>query len=153
MTAKSAYYTLIDALDNELHYRYDRDDGEMSVRFSVTGDDLKMPIRIHIDEKRSLVILYSQLPFEVPSSKLVTMARATGQANWNLADGSFDLNMDKGTIVFRATTSFRSTDLSPKAVARMLGLAFNGIDKYNELFAAIANGSMSLSTFFAKIGG
>lgn len=135
--AKETYNTLLKMLD-ERKWHYEKDDEGLEISCGVQGDDLPIEIGIRIDPEKHLVILLSPMPFSVPEKARDNMALAVSIANYGLVDGNFDYDFRSGRIIFRQTTSYRSSLLGKEAFTYMLIVACNTIDEYNEklLFAA-----------------
>lgn len=146
MYANEAFNTLCRSLDN-IGWRYERLDDELKIRFGVGGDDIPMNFMIIIDAERQLVRIFSLLPFQMHPDKIVDAAVATSIINYMLADGSFDLNIDNGHILFRLTSSFRESLLGEDLFKYMVSIACHTVDKYNDQLCDINDGKMTISQF------
>ncbi len=149
MYGKEAFNSLCIALDS-INFNYDKDVEKLMVRFGVNGDDIPVSIVMSMDVERQLVRLYSFFPFKVKSDKIAEVTMGTCIVNYRLADGSFDINVEDGTLLFRMTTSFRESLLGPKALEYMFSVAVTTIDEYNDKFEALNNGTMSLAEFMDR---
>lgn len=144
--ALNTYNTLCDALDAR-NWRYSKNEEKLAVSFGVNGDDLPMEFVIIVDEKRQLVRLMSMLPFKMPEDKRLDGAIATMVASFGMVDGSFDHNLEDGTIMFRMTASFRESKLGQGLFAYLIDCSCAMIDRYNDKFFAISKGMMTIQEF------
>ena len=74
-------------------------------------------------------------------------AIAVAAANHGLIDGSFDLNPQTGEIRFRLTSCYIGTVLTEALFSYLMFVSAETIDRYNDRFEAINNGSMDLEAF------
>ncbi len=144
--AEIVYATVRKALD-EREWHYDADDQKLSVECGVRGDDLSIPLKIFIDEKRQRVVLYSHIPFDMAEDKRVEGAIVTGMASYSLADGCFDYNMENGAILFRMSNSYRESILGVGLINYMISCAVHTVDEYNDRFLMVSKGLMSVAQF------
>jgi len=147
--AKQVYNTLISMLDNR-GWHYDRHDDDLVITFGVNGDDIAMSFVIIIDEKRSLVSVYSRMPFDVPEEKRMEAAVAVCVATYGLVDGNFDYDLNKGRITFRQTASFRESEIGEGLFSYLIDWACSVVDRYNDKFLALITGVISLEDFIAQ---
>ncbi len=117
------------------------------VRIRFTGEDLPMDLHLLFRAERQMVSLYSPMPFTVPAGRSSDMAIAVAAANQGLADGSFDFDCNAGTLRFRLTAAFMDTTLSAALFDYMIYVAADTIDRYNDRFLALSEGSMTLMDF------
>ncbi len=148
--AKAAFGTLCKTLD-AMGWHYKTDETEMEVNLSVTGDDLSMPLRIYIDPKRQRIVLYSPMDFKMPEERRTDGAVVVCMANYELADGCFDYNIDNGAILFRTTNSYRESIIGEGLVNRMINMATHVVDEYNDRFLMISKGMMTVEQFKAAL--
>ena len=151
MYAKEAYNTLCRTLDN-IGWTYKRMDDELKLMFGVGGDDIPMNFLIIVDADRQLIRLLSLMPFQMNSDKRVEGAIATCIINYVLADGSFDLDIETGHIMFRLTASFRDSLLSEELFRYMVSIACHTIDKYNDQLSDLNDGKLSVEDFIKNNG-
>ena len=152
--AAEVYAALCAALDS-VNWKYSKGEdnqGNPEVEFSVSGDDLAMEFTMKLDIKRQLVRLHSQLPFKFKGDKRLIGAIATSQANYKLADGSFDIDLGGGAVYFRMTASYRDSVLSKEAFLYLVRASYNIVDEYNDKFYDLATGRMLLAEYFEAIG-
>ena len=143
---KKIYGDLCQALDNH-EWRYTRHDEDLTITMGMTGDDLPIEMIIRINDKAQVVSVYSVLPVTVPEDKRVLMATAVCVANNNLVNGSFDLDVSKGRMVWRLCTTYRGSLLGSDAYQYMVMVSASTVDKYNDRFLMLAKGMIDLPKF------
>ncbi len=149
--AKKVYNTLCTAIDKR-DWTYDREDEDLIVRFNVSGEDIPMSFILIVDADRQLVRLLSPIPFNMGEDKRMDGAIATCVASYGFINGSFDYDLEDGSIVFRLTQSFRGSDVSEEVLQYMISLSCSVVDNYNDRFMALNKGLLSITDFIAKEG-
>lgn len=148
--AKLVFETICRTLESE-DWHYQADEEKLMIGCSARGDDLAMDINIKVDAERSIVMLFSQLPFPIQEDKRLDLAVAIAALNNNLADGCFDYNISNGAIYFRLTNSYIDSTLSQAVFSYMLYCACQTIDDYNDKFLMLAKGMFPLEQFLAML--
>lgn len=138
--AKTAFTALCKMLD-EHDWKYKTN--ELTVTCSARGDDLPIPLNIEVDADRKLIILMSELPFEVPADRRMELALAVSVVNYVLVDGSFDYNYQTGHLLFRMTSSFRESLIGKDLFEYMVYVSCRTIDDYNDKFLMVAKNMYS----------
>lgn len=144
--AKEVYETLCNTLDAR-DWKYTRHDDDLTVTVGVNGDDIPMQLIIQSNPKKQLLTLMSFLPFTMDEDNRVLGAVATCHANYLLADGSFDYNLEEGKISFRMNIAFMDSLIGADAIDYLIGFSLAAIDKYNDQFMMLNKGKMSLADF------
>lgn len=147
--AVSVYESLCATLDKR-NWNYDRHDEDLVITFSSRGDDLPMNFVIIIDENRQLIRLSSPMPFVVPEEKRMEMAVAVCAATYGLVDGSFDFDISDGSISFRMTASFLSSEIGESLFDYFVMASGILVDKYNDKLFALSMGYVTLENFIAN---
>lgn len=146
--AKKVFDTLCAALDRE-GWNYKKDEEEMGIACDVRGDDLPMELRIYVMADRGEVILTSRMPFKVPEDKAADMAIAVASANNGIRWGSFDYDIQDGSIFFRMAGIFLGSRLGAGFFPHMMGAACYIIDEYNDRFLMLTKGLLTIERFIA----
>lgn len=144
--AKEVFKTIVSMLDSR-GWKYEKIEDELIIRSTVTGEDLPIEFIIKVQPKNELVSFLSQMPFVMAEDKLIDGALATCAANYNLIDGSFDYDLSSGNIIFRLTTSYRSSTLSEDVFEYMVMVSSLTIDEYNDKFLMLSKGVIDLQKF------
>ncbi|MBR3837348.1 MAG: hypothetical protein IKJ74_04295 [Clostridia bacterium] len=147
--AKQVYQTLCEAIESR-NWSFEKDEEKLLVHFGVRGDDLPMQFVLVIDVERQLIRLMSPLPFKMSESKRMEGAIATCVATFGMADGSFDYDLEDGSIIFRMTASFRESVIGEGLFQYMISCSCATVDKYNDKFLAIDKGVLSITDFIEK---
>lgn len=144
--AKKVYDGLRAALNNR-QWRYDCDDEKMILRFTVNGDDIPMKFVVFVEPKQQVARVISVLPFKIPEDKRGEMALGVCAINFRLIEGNFDFDMSDGSLSYRITASYRSSEIGDALFQRMISMACAVVDKYNDRFLALGKGYLSLEDF------
>lgn len=146
---------LLDMLEKRrLKYTVEEEtDARTHVRIHFKGNDLPMTLHIILRTDKQIASVLSAIPFRIPEEHLQTAATAVAVANHGLIDGSFDLNLSNGNIVFRLTSCFLGSVLSEQLFSYLMFVSAETIDRYNDRFLALNNGEMTLEQFLAAAAG
>ena len=144
--AKKVYETVCAALDHR-GWSYGKEEQELLVHFTVSGDDIPMQMMIFVQEEQELVTVLSPLPFKMSENKRIEGAIATCVASYGMMDGSFDFDMAKGSIAFRLVSSYRDSVLGEGVIQYMISCACAMADQYNDRFLALDKGMISIQEF------
>lgn len=147
--AQNVYKTLCAMLD-EKEVKYEKHEDDLVVTFIMGGDDLPMQFVLNVDAKRELIRLISPIPITFEGDKRIEGAIATCQANYRLADGSFDFDFRNGRILFRMTSSFIDSLISKDLFEYLVAVASYTVDEYNDKFFMLAKGQLPIEEFFKK---
>lgn len=147
MYTEMTYKALLEMLD-ERGWKY-RKEGEHAIFCVAQGDDLPMPLKFEVDDKRKLLLVFSQLPFDVPVQKRVNMAIAVSFINFAIVDGSFDFSFLNGTLLFRLTSSYRESIISKELLEYMLMVTFSTVDACNDKFERVAKEDLTRDEIIA----
>lgn len=142
-TAQDAYKVICKAFD-EQGWKYKGDESKLEVITAFTGDDLRMPITLKIDDDRDLIRAFSILPFNFSSDKRLDGALATTIINWMLINGSFDYDINDGQCAYRMVNSYRGSLPTTDIVKYMVRCIVNTVDDYNDKLEAINKGTMTV---------
>lgn len=145
--AKEVFDSLCEMLDGKDGH-YEKHEDDLVVTFIVGGEDIPMQFIMNVDAKRELVRLISPIPVIFDEDKRVEGAIATCQANYRLADGSFDYDFREGKVLFRMTSSYRDSLISQNLLEYMMACAAFTVDAYNDKFLMLAKGQMAIEEFF-----
>ena len=148
--AKKVYGTLCDAIDAR-HWHYEKDDQNLIVHFGVSGEDIPMKMLLIVDIQRQLVRLMSPMPFKFSEEKRMEGALATCAATYVLADGSFDYDVQTGSVMFRLTASFHESEIGEGLFQYMIDCSCAVVDMYNDKFLAIDKGLLDVTDFIASM--
>ncbi len=147
--AQNVYKTLCAMLD-EKELKYEKHEDDLVVTFILGGDDIPMQFVLNVDSDRQLIRLLSPIPVTFEGDKRIEGAIATCQANYRIADGSFDFDFKQGRILFRMTSSYIDSLISKDVFEYMVAVASYTVDEYNDKFFMLAKGQLPIEEFFKK---
>ena len=147
--AQNMYKTLCAMLD-EKELKYEKHENDLVVTFTLGGEDIPMQFVLNVDAERQLIRLLSPIPVIFGEDKRIEGAIAACQANYGIADGSFDFDFKQGRIIFRMTSSFIDSLISKDVFEYMIAVAGYTVDEYNDKFFMLAKGKLSIKEFFNK---
>ena len=146
--ALQVYRTACAVLDAR-QWKYQRDDEAMILRFAVRTEDDPVYYVLIVDEERQMLRLSSPMGFKVSPSKRTELAIATTVATRYMWDGNFDYDLKTGNLGFRLTASFRGSEIGAAMVEYFIDWTDVAVDHFNEKFAAINKGEMTVEEFIA----
>lgn len=146
MEAKSMYNTLCKTLD-DMKWQYNKEEEKLIVRTSAVGEDLSMKLYMKIDADRSVMYLKSPMPFNIPADKCEILCRAAIIANWQMLNGSFEMDLADGYLGFKVVVPFMESIISTKTCHYMINLSCRMVDKFNDKFQSLVDGKMTLDQF------
>ncbi len=148
--ARRVYETMCASIENR-GWRFSKEEDQLLVRFGVRGEDIPMQFIMVVDEDRQLIRLMSRLPFNMSEDKRIEGAIATCAATNKLANGCFDYDLEKGSITFRMTASYRESEIGEGLFLYMIDCSAGTVDDINDKFYAISIGSLDISGFLANL--
>lgn len=148
--AQEAYDALRASLDG-MTIKYKESAGALyRVEFEMTGKFIPMKYSIVIDPARQVILMFVYLLFRVPEDRREDVAVVTSFANFMLADGSFDFDIDDGSIVYRMASSFKESLVGKGLFDRMLTYAFGVADRLGFRMFVVSRGMMTPDEFAGK---
>ena len=142
--SKQVYQTLCKALDNR-GWSYKKEQDRLLVYFGVNGDSMPIQVVIVVDASRQLIRLMSPLPFKMSESKRADGAIATCAVSYGMADGSFDYDLDDGTISFRMTEYFENCLIDEDLFNYMIDCSCAMVERYADRFLALEKGNITIT--------
>lgn len=146
MEAQSMYKTLCQTLDN-MKWHYNKEEEKLVIRTSAVGEDLEMRLYMKVDADRSVMYLKSGMPFKCPAERIDVLSKAVIIANWAMLNGSFEMDMSDGYVAFKVVVPFMESIVSEKVCHYMIRLSCDMIDRFNDKFKALVEGTMTLDEF------
>ena len=144
--AKAVYATIKKALAN-IGWTYDEDEEKLMIKTKVTGDDLPVDLALLVRADKDIFHIFSSMPFAIPEDKRVDAAIAACAANYGMVNGSFDLDLNDGQLLFRVTTGYMDTELSERLIEYMILVVVSTVDRYNDRFFMLAKGMIDVAKF------
>ena len=145
-TARQLYENFCAYMDSH-NWTYNKHDAELFIDCEVTGEDIPFTFHVRIDEKLKILCVFTTLLPTIPEDKRLEVAVAVNTINMRTLDGGFDFGFNNGILVYRITTSYRNTVITPTIMGHMIGISGHYVDKYNDKFADLVSGKMSIDEF------
>lgn len=121
------------------------------IRFETKGEDLPIALFIVVDADRGLIMLKSPEFTTFPADQIDVAAKAVCAINWSIADGSYALDLDDGSIMWTITTSFQGSLIGEETIRYLIGVSLVTLDRFNDKFMLLKMGAIDLDTFRALI--
>ncbi len=115
----------------------------LKIYLTVHGDDFDFPILFKFAMDCGLLAAFGMLPFKVPEKKRKDFAVAVCAANWELADGCFNLELEgEGQIYFKTTANYINTNLSKEVIEHIIDLTAAAVNIYGGKFRKVIKTDM-----------
>lgn len=150
--AKAIFDTLCRAMTSQ-QWKFSKDEEKLCVDLGIQGDDLPVQLNMHVDARRQVVVLLSQLPYKVKEDKRLELAVAVGVVNNRLVEGNFDFDITNGKLFFRMSSSCFGREVSEELLARMAVISYQTVEAYNDKFLMLAKDMLSLEKFLEAENG
>ena len=145
--AQEAYDALRASLD-EMAIKYSESVGALyRVDFEMIGKFIPMKYSIVIAPEKQVILMFAYLPFKVPEDRREDVAVVTSFANSMLADGSFNFDVDSGSVSYRMASSFKESLVGKGLFDRMLSCAFSVVDRLGFRIFVVSRGMMTPDEF------
>ena len=141
------YRQLCKNLDDR-NWTYEKNEEDMDVIFTVTGEDLPMHYMINVDAERQLIRVISPMPFTFSEDKRMDGALAICIANYGMADGGFDYDVKEGLVTFRLAVCFAGdTVMGDELFNYIVNCPCAMVDFFNDKFMALNKGLIDINKF------
>mgnify|MGYP005775157367 FL=1 len=147
--ALNVYNVLLATLD-DMKWKYEKNDKELTVTYTVTGEDIPMTFYMIVDPGLQAVRCFSFLPVTFPEDRRVDGVIASCAAGCGLYEGKFFSRLEDGRIVFNSASSFMGCEVNGHWFAAMMGLAHQMVDEQNDRFLMLSKGMITLQDFMTK---
>lgn len=111
--------------------KFKADPEAKGVFFSVRGDAAIYDVALLVTHDDEVLQIYANVPVAIADEKLRPLvAEFVVRANFRLAIGGFDFDMDEGKLCFHVGHAFGERGLDDEAVGRLLATALGTADRY-----------------------
>lgn len=141
-------FAIIKQMMDSNGYHYEADEEKLRITAQFKGEDLPMRFSFVVIARMKIVSLLSNMPFNFAKDKIDQAALACSKINYAISYGDFDLDITDGNILFRTSTSYRDSMLSPSVFDFMLSIGASTVDDYNDKFMALSSGLIDLDKFY-----
>lgn len=104
-------------------------------------------------EETRLVSCYVTHSVLFPAPRRGALAEAITRANWTFGMGSFDLDVDEGTLRFRTAIDVEGGALVPTMLNNMIGTSLYTMERFHEAFMRVAWGGVEGREAVAEVLG
>eukprot|EP00567_Pseudictyota_dubia_P008956 CAMPEP_0197464630 /NCGR_PEP_ID=MMETSP1175-20131217/64121_1 /TAXON_ID=1003142 /ORGANISM="Triceratium dubium, Strain CCMP147" /LENGTH=273 /DNA_ID=CAMNT_0043000613 /DNA_START=166 /DNA_END=990 /DNA_ORIENTATION=+ len=139
--------------DKEFAFCLDSDRG--LIRLSVGGERDGSFYNIVFDAREELrqLYVYTIIPRRVPEDRRAEMAMFVARANFGLAIGNFELDLNDGEVRYKVTIDVEDGTLSCKMVQNMYDSAFAMAERYYDGMMAVCDEGKDAATAVAESEG
>ena len=147
--ALNVYKILLATLD-DMKWKYEKNDDDLTVIYTVTGEDIPMTFHMIVDLGLQAVRFFSFLPVTFPEDRRIDGVIAACNAGCGLYEGKFFCNLQNGRIIFNSTSCFMGCEVDGHWFVAMMGLAHRMVDEQNDRFLMLSKGMITLQDFMTK---
>ena len=126
--------------------KYTTDMENLSVSFTLVGEDLPMDITVKADRKHEILKVSSPMPYKISVDNRVTCAMGVCAVSAKMTAGNFDYDIINGIITFRLTMPFKDCVITSDVIEDMIVYAEKVTDDYNDRFLALDKGFLKLDS-------
>ena len=148
--AQEVYENLCTTL-SEADLKYEREDEELKIVFTLYGEDIPMKFVVYINPAQYCIRLISWLPFEIVEAKMVDAAVVTCAINQQLGMGTFMFDIADGSVGFKLVQSYMDSEIGKDLLLFMISISQHIVDRYNDKYLMLSKGNLSLKDFLAEI--
>ena len=126
-------------------------EGKPVLRAGFRGDHGTWVCYIRVDEAKKSVLFHSLLGMNIPPQYRVAVMEFITRANYGLATGNFEMDLDRGEVRFRTSAEAADGELS---VGMLRGMAYanvHTIDRYLSGVMAVVHGGLSPEAALARV--
>jgi hypothetical protein len=122
-------------------WSFEEAEDEPVLRLGFAGESGRWLLYAVADEELSQSVFYSIYPDAVPPGRRLEVAQLVSRINYDLTIGSFDLDMEEGTLRFRTSLDFEGSEPDP-TVIRTLALAnVATMDQFYRAIGSVVSGT------------
>lgn len=146
IAARQTYDTLLNAIAAN-GWACRRDDGKLTVKYTVIGNGLNAEYYVLVDAENRLLWIYTELPFAFDGDMTEVGAVAVSMVNFYLDNGNFDIDVNCGKVKFRMATSYRDSVISEEAIIFELLHSAATVDEFGKRLRELAQGDITIDNF------
>lgn len=143
--AQNVYDMIISTLKSKDYNFLQPDD--MKIAFQIDADDTPIVFSVVVDAERRLIRMIAGYSITFPQDRRLDGAIATCSTNRNLVAGGFDYDYETGAVVFRISTSFAGSIISPDVFLYMVRRAYSACALYDNKLEQLAKGELPLASY------
>ncbi len=128
-----------------------RVEGKPVLRAGFRGEHGTWVCYIRVDEAQKSVLFHSLLGMNIPPQYRVAVMEYITRANYGLAMGNFEMDLDRGAVRFRTSVEAADGELSVDMLRGMAYANVHTIDRYLSGFMAVVHGGLSPAAALARV--
>ena len=117
------------------------DAGDDVIETAFEGTSTVWPLRVHVFEEDVRAVFVSAFPALVPEEHRSAVAELCNRANFGLAIGNFELDVDGGEVRFRTSIDAEGTTPTPELVRNAVVANVLTMDRYVPAILAVLDGT------------
>jgi len=91
-------------------------------------------------EQKSQFVFYTGFPTNIPTNKRQTIAELLTRANFGIAIGNFEMDLDEGEVFYKVGIDIENEQLTPALVENMVYACVFTMEKYFPAMMAVLYG-------------
>lgn len=128
-----------------------RVEGQPVLRAGFHGGHGTWVCYIRVDEAKKSVLFHSLLGMNIPAQYRLAVMEFITRANFALADGCFEMDLDRGEVRFRTSAAAADGELSAAMLHAAAYTNVHTIDRYLSGFMAVVHGGLSPEAALARV--
>lgn len=121
-------------------------------KLGFAGDNGCFRGHVEVDEADRTVQVRTVAPVRVQKSKRRLVAELLTRINYQLLLGTFEMNMDSGTIICRTSIVLGKSDLHSDVMAHLLYANWHAMDEFFPAMSAVLFGGISPRQSLDRVG-
>ena len=111
------------------------------LEFDVTGTTGVWTTYLWLRAAENQIVLHSVVRFAVPAERRDAVALYLTRANFGLAVGNFELDLDDGELRFKTSIDFGESPLDLEMLRRHVGISLRTVDRYLPGVVSVIDGA------------
>nr|BAL52684.1 hypothetical conserved protein [uncultured prokaryote] len=124
---------------------------DSTVLMTVKGSVTEFQCRAIALEDRQQFIFYSVCPIKVPEERRAAALELIARINYRLVIGSFQINLDDGTVLFVTSIDVENDSLTPALIRNLVGANLATMDKLLPCILSLSFGNCSAQEALASV--
>lgn len=125
----SLFQKLFEILCQE-DWKFDFDKKNEIIKLEIPGINTRFHVFLLVDEKQESLLCNTYIKQKVPHSKRLEVCDFMNRANYELANGNFEMDIDNGEIRYRTFLDLADTEPSKDQIQNIVWTGIHGFDSY-----------------------
>lgn len=127
-------------------------DGADALEVDGIGAAGDLTLQVHALEHADQLAVYASLPERAEPGARAMVAELFARANWGLAVGSFEIDLDDGEMRFRTGADFEGDVLRPATVRQMVRNVIVTAELFRPAIERVAAGQTDTKAVLSELG-